>query len=772
MRLYITEKPAQVVALKKVVKGNVLYAPLAGHILETWSPEDYDKELTLSNWHKATIEGKYPFFPKEFKKRVKPNSSFMMNGKKMTSDYKKKFAEAKEMIEKCSEIVLAADPDNEGVVLAMEVVEACNATKKVIGMINMAKLDPISLAKEIQIIDKIPYKKMNDAGNTRGIFDWLFGMNLSPIATIYLGGGKTIHMGGVKLPTIRMVVERDLAFESFAEIPFWELKGIARDPKTKIEFPITIKYDGMDRLDSEEIAKNAAKELSKIVKVSEYKETNKKSAPPKPYSLTDLQVEAGRLYKLNAKSVADIAQKLYANGDQSYPRTEENYYAEGQYAEIDQTISNLRSIDTFAKVKLNVPYLKRDIFNDKKLEGKAHTALCPTLQKANVDGMGDLDRKIYMLVATRYFIQFMEDYQYLNISIKANEGKFEISASENIEVFKGWKELSKGNDDDEVNAKRTFPTMSKGEDLEIVKIELKKGFTKPKPRFTEASLLKAMERISTIYDDPQVKEHLGENGIGTPATRATIIEDLKRDKKTSKGKTIAIEPYLRIEGGKVISTQKARDIIKLLPDEITSPVLRADLEAMTKSIVYKNADAKEVLKTIEAKIVDFVEKIKQVGKDNNIKISSGLSFDGISDKLVAFAQSIAKSMNVELDASTLEDKDKLKEFIEKNKNNLEYSFSEKQKAILEKIDDKKIQDLLKKSNVSKEEFDLGNQAIKDFFSKSMVFKLSDKQKAMFEKNKDKISKPVLDLIAKKDEFDEAEWKKVKGALDKLFKSFK
>ena len=74
MRLYINEKPAQVVALKKVVKGNVLYAPLAGHILETWAPEDYDKELTLSNWHKATIEGKYPFFPKEFKKRVKPNS--------------------------------------------------------------------------------------------------------------------------------------------------------------------------------------------------------------------------------------------------------------------------------------------------------------------------------------------------------------------------------------------------------------------------------------------------------------------------------------------------------------------------------------------------------------------------------------------------------------------------------------------------------------------------------------------------------------------------
>ena len=775
MRLYITEKPSQVVALKKVIKENVLYAALAGHIIETYAPEDYDKELSLSNWHKSVMAEKYPFFPKEFKKKVKANSTFMMNGKKMVSDYKKKFEEAKSMIEKATEIVLASDPDNEGVVLAMEVIEACNASHKVIGMINMAKLDPSSLSKEVKTLDKIPYRKMNDAGNLRGVFDWLFGMNLSPVATIYLGGGKTIHMGGVKLPTIRMVVERDIAFESFAEIPFWELKGIAKDPKTNIEFPVTIKYDGLDRLDSEEVAKNAVKELSKIVKVASYSETNKKSAPPKPYSLTDLQVEAGRMYKLNAKNVADIAQKLYANGDQSYPRTEENYYAEGQYGEVEQTISNLQSIDTFSKVKLNKPYLKRDVFNDKKLDGKAHTALCPTLQKANVSAMSDLDRKIYMLVATRYFIQFMEDYQYLNISIKSNDGKFEISASENIETFKGWKELSKGYDDDEVNAKRTFPIMSKGEDLEIVKVEMKKGFTKPKPRFTEASLLKAMERISTIYDDAQVKEHLGENGIGTPATRAAIIEDLKKDKKISKGKTIAIEPYFKIEGGKVISTQKARDIIKILPDEISSPVLRADLEAMTKSIVYKNADAKEILKTIENKITDFSNQIIKISKDNNIKISSGLSFGGISDKQISFAKSIAKSANVELTQDILEDKDKLKEFIEKHKGSATYSISDKQKSILEKIEDDKIQSLIAKTELTKEDFDLCNQAIKDYLSnasKNRVWKLSDKQKAMLEKNKDKVSKPILDLISKKDEFSDDEWKKIQSAIQKLFKGFK
>jgi len=772
MKLYITEKPSQVIALKKVIKEQVLYAPLAGHIFRQYRPTEYNDTLTFENWHKNSVENVYPFFPKEFKKKVSETSFFMMNGKKLKSDYKKKFNDIKPQIEQCDEIVIASDPDNEGVVLAMEVIEACGATDKVIGMINMAKLDPISLAKEVKIMNKIPYKLMNDAGNTRAQFDWLFGMGLSPIASVYLGRGQTVHMGGVKLPTIRMIVERDIAFESFDEIPFWEIKGIAKDPKTGKEFPINFKYDGEERFDSEDGAKNALKELGKSVKINDYKEANKTSAPPKPYSLTDLQSEASRMLKINTKMVADIAQRLYSNGDQSYPRTEENFYAEGQYVEIGKTVGNLQKLDKFKNINLATPYKKRAIFNDKKLEGKAHTALCPTMQEANVSSMSDLDKKVYLLVATRYFIQFMEDYKYLNIVIKSKDGKFEISASENVEQSKGWKGLTGKSGFDDANSERTFPKLVKGDEIYIVKTELKRGTTKPKPRFTEASLLKAMERIATIYDDAEVKEHLGENGIGTPATRAAIIEDLK---KTKNGKK-TVEPYLKIEKGKIISTQKSRDIIEILPKNITSPVLRAELESMTKAIVYNGTKKDDVLKVIENKIKLFAKEIKEVSASNGIEISEKAGYGNvITEKQLAFAGRIADSVGISLPKECTEDKAKLKAWIDKHKENMSYSFSEKQREILLKAEVTKIKNYAIRSDLTKEEFDEGNKWIKDFFeesAKTRIYNLSEKQRNVIVNEKNKTPKTLLKMIDGKEEFTKDEFDKIQRFLKKIFSSWK
>ena len=533
-------------------------------------------------------------------------------------------------------------------------------------------------------------------------------------------------------------------------------------------------FEGVDvNKIAEEAAKRAVNELNKKVKVSDYRESNKNSQPPKPYSLTDLQAEGGRLFKYSAQIVSDSSQRLYINGDQSYPRTEENYYAEGQYVEIDDTISHLRNIDLFKNIKLNKPYIKREIFNDKKLDGKAHTALCPTMQKANDSTMTDIDRKIYMLVATRYFIQFMEDYKYLNISIKSVDGKFEISASENIETSKGWKELFSSDNEEEVMAKRTFPVLTKGDDLYIVKIDMKKGTTKPKPRFTESTLLKAMEKISSIYDDPQVKEHLGENGIGTPATRASILEDLKANKKKTPKGMIDIEPYLKIEKGKVISTQKARDIIKLLPDNITSPVLRAELESMTKSIVFDNQDSNKILIKIEETIRQFAKDIINVSKNANIKISNS-GFGGISDKQISYAKSIAKSMGIEVPKDCVDDNEKLKAFIEKNKGDMEFKFSEKQISILEKIEDAKLSKILKQDTLSKDDFEYGNGLIKKYFDSSKSSKkytLSDKQKAVILNENNNAPKALAKIVESQTEFDFEDYDKIQKFLAKVFKSF-
>jgi DNA topoisomerase-3 len=256
MTLYITEKPSQVEALRDALKKTNMYngveiVPLAGHIMQLYDFEDYDKSLSDS-WINLVMDKKVPFFPKELKKKIKPKSSFIANGKKITSDYKKKFDDIKDKISRATKIILATDPDNEGATLGLEVIEKCNALSKVQGMINMSKLDITSLSKEVSIMNKLPYMNMYYAGDSRAYFDQTFGINMSIIATVVLGKGNTLQVGGVKLPTIRMVVERDLAFESHKEIPYWTLKAKATYNNQTFDIDIFLKDE--EKFDKEEDA--------------------------------------------------------------------------------------------------------------------------------------------------------------------------------------------------------------------------------------------------------------------------------------------------------------------------------------------------------------------------------------------------------------------------------------------------------------------------------------------------------------------------------------
>lgn len=761
--LYITEKPKQVGFLKAVIKDpNAMYYPLAGHILSALEPEEYDSDFG-KKWYEIYNSGKLPLIPSEYKKKVTPKKKYRTaDGKTGVTDYPAKFEEVKAAIKECDQIIIASDPDNEGANLALEVIKKCNAEKKVIGMVNMSKLDPISLASALKDIKTIPYNTMSDAADARAIFDWLFGMNLTIAATVLLGQGKTIHMGGVKLPVIRMVVERDLAFETFKEIPFWTIKAIAKDPKTNKEFPVTIKYKGEEKFDKEDAAKKALEQLAKSFKIDNYAETMKASIPPLLFSLTDLAAEAAKLYKFPIKMTENLAQALYEKQIQSYPRTEENYIALGQYVEVAPTVSHLQKISDFAALPpLAKPYLKRRVFSDKELDGKAHTALTPTMKGIDINNLSDEERKIYLLVAKRYYSQFMPDYEYLNISLKTNQNDFEISANDNIEVSLGWKELGGS---DRYSNQREIPVLAKGDQLTLVSVELKKGSTKPKERFTETSLLKGMERISSIYDDEEVKEHLKANGIGTPATRGTIIQDLFNDKGKDGKK---IEPYFIKDKGKVISTKKARDTIAILSDNLTSPILRANLEAMTKDIVKGNITLKDAVKEIEKNIRNMHQDIVNIATKNNLKAYDKGSSTVPSLKQIEFAQKVASNLGVKLSQDILEDRTKISEWLEGQKNNIKYTFSEKQMEIVKKITTPTVVAIANKTSFSKEEYDLIQGEIKKMFD-NFSYKLSEKQRAILENPDNKITPAITKLISAKTEYNKEEWEKINTAIKKVF----
>lgn len=614
MTLYITEKPSQISALKDALSKNGMYkdveiVALAGHIMKLYDFEDYDKTLTGS-WTNLVLDQKVPFFPGALKKMVKPKSSFVSNGKTISSDYKKKFADVKEKISKASKIILATDPDNEGATLGLEVIEACNALNKVSGMINMSKLDIASLSQEVKVTNKLPYMKMYECGDSRAYFDQMFGINTSIIATVALGNGKTLQIGGVKLPTIRMVVERDLTFEQHKEIPYWTIKAKAKYDNQS--FDIDIYLDDTEKFDTELEALNIKEKVCAILKgkINGFTSQDKTEAPPKPYSLTDLQSESNKRYKLSADDTLKTAQKLYADFKiQSYPRTDCNYYANGEYDSVSTILSNLSSINKFKKFidaidNISKP-IKRKIFDDSKIE--AHTALAPT-QEASTDKyqeLSDKDSKIFDLVAMRYIIQFLEDYKYLDISGKGViENNIYFKFGENVTQSLGWKIST-----DFTPVQRTIPTMKGNDIVEIDKnsITITKGTSKPKPRFTEATLLKAMEKVHRFFDDEKVKKELGDNGIGTPATRAEILKQLRTSRKND-------EPYFNVDkSGKITSTLKARDLINILPEHISSPILRANMEAKLKEIIRGNLSKEAYFLEVQKIVKEINQTIITIG---------------------------------------------------------------------------------------------------------------------------------------------------------------
>jgi len=618
MTLYITEKHSQVAPLKKALgnQKDIQVTNLVGHIVQLLKPDEYDNGPGKA-WASAYKNNKFPFCPDKWVK-------------KMTPDKKDVFNKVKKLIKESDEIILAPDPDNEGVTLAMELVEMTGGLDKVKGMINMSKLDHSSLTKEIKIINKIPYERMYQAGLARSYIDWLTGMNLTSLATVIVGNAfpsdqQPIHFGGVKSPTIRMVVERDLQFESFDNIPFWQIKGIGKCNGK--EFPIEVKLEGNTKFDTEKRAQDILNNLiSKKTIVNKYSESNKKTQPPAPYSLTQLQVKANSKYKYKADEVlTKMAQPLYESGFQSYPRTDCNFYAEGSYEEVSSTLDAVAIYHSDLKEVINnikPPFLKRPIFDDSKVS--AHTALSPTsTPPKNIST--PLDR-IYKMVAERYVIQFLNDYEYLNIKgsslINIDNEEIEIAFSENVTTNIGWKIIgSKEEEEDEDSQERSIPKLSKNDELEIISLDLKKGETKPKPRFKDGSLLTAMENISKIFDDEEVKKFLKGKGIGTVATRANILQEL-----------IKGGYFTRDKKGNLISTEKSRKYIDIIPKNMTSPVLRANMEASLTDILDGKAEVEGIVTSTMSSIKEFKKELEDIAIQRKIPASRAANFKEIEEK--------------------------------------------------------------------------------------------------------------------------------------------
>lgn len=566
MILFIAEKPSMAAELAKCLPGPLRrkdgYIETGGgvvtwgygHILRQAEPDEYD--VKYKKWRAEDL----PIIPEQWKLLV-------------ADSCKKQFKVINELIEQATEIVHAGDPDREGQLLIDEVLEYVN-NQKPVKRILLNALDEKSIKKAlITQRDNHEFYNLKQSALGRARADWLVGMNLSRAWTLSArkaGHDGVFPVGRVKTPTLALVVRREREIKDFKPIDYFLIKAdfehengvFTASWKAKDEQP---GRDSEGRLVDAAIAQaliekiQGTKEPARIVSCAT---TAKKEAQRLPFSLSALQVLAGKRYGYDPQTVLTGAQALYEKKLTTYPRSDCDFLPESQRTDAPVILNNLRAsnhADLAAWAGKADPTIKSRAWNDKKIT--AHHAIIPTEVPCKLAALKDVEQNLYFLIAQAYIAQFYPIHVYKQTRAEIEHAGEDFTATGRVIVELGWKGLysaepKEAEDDDS----KTLPAMKKGDKADIIRAVADKKATKPPVRFTASTLLQAMKEIHKYVKNPELKKQLKDvSGIGTEATRATIIKEL-----TMRG-------FLKETKKHLYPTDAAYLLIDALPDELTYP---------------------------------------------------------------------------------------------------------------------------------------------------------------------------------------------------------
>lgn len=614
MRLFIAEKPSlgRAIAenLGKGVKhtgyiavngGDDIVTWCFGHILEQFNPDEYDEKYR--KWNMEDL----PIIPGTWKLKIKKGAAAQ-------------FKIIKDLCGKADYIVNAGDPDREGQLLVDEVLEYIGS-KKPTKRILLNALDEKSVKAALDDLrDNKEFTSFRDSARARSQADWLIGMNLSRAYTIKgrdAGYEGVIHVGRVQTPTLALVVRREQEIENFKPATHYICQVMFSHANGSI--PVTLKYKADAKgLDDEGRMLDKAAAAALLVKVvrekkgviNKVEQKQKQEGQRLPYSLSSLQVEAGRKYGYSPQEVLDTMQSLYEKKLTTYPRSDCEFLPTNQLDDAKTIIGHLQRIDALSGfcTKADISIRSR-CWNDAKIS--AHHAIIPTTVPTAFAALPENEQRLYIMVAKAYLAQFFPIHSYLatKVIIECAEETF-IGNGKSITEL-GWKFLYKKDKTDKDNEEEVeLPDIQEGDKVEYDKGEIKEKVTAPPSRYTDATLLQAMKEIYKYVKDKELAEGLKEcKGIGTEATRAGIIEILKK------------AGFCEVEKKKLVPTEKGRMAIQALPDEITYPDTTARWEAALDDIVEKKAnmaDFMEAQKDILNKLLQSAKKAKLTANKNAV----------------------------------------------------------------------------------------------------------------------------------------------------------
>lgn len=597
MELVIAEKPSVAQSIAAVLgatqrkdgylEGNeYLVSWCVGHLVELAQPESYEEA-----WKKWSYES-LPIIPQEWQHEVK-------------SDTKAQYQILKKLMhdDRVDAVVCATDAGREGELIF-------RLTYNMAGCRKPMKRLWISSMEESAIRDGFhnlrpgsDYDNLYHSALCRQEADWLVGINGTRLFTV-LYGGKALKVGRVQTPTLAMLVDRESKIMNFKKEAYYmaHIMGNGLD---------AVSEHISDKTEAERIA--GACENGQALVTSVVKE-EKWVAPPKLYDLTTLQRDANRLFGFTAKQTLEYTQSLYEKKLVTYPRTDSQYLSNDMEGTAKNVIEAIFNSLLFEQNIMFNPDIKR-ILNSKKVTD--HHAIIPTMEiiKQDLKAIPESEMKILSLCANRLLCATGEKHIYnsTKAEITCNNIVFKVSGKE---VWKnGWKEFEDffknsyktTEDKSDAEEEKKLPELREGMAIMVEQTKVSEHFTQPPKHYTEDSLLSAMERagVEDMGDEVERK------GLGTPATRADIIEKLVKD------------GFVKREKKQMIPTEDGMKLITILPDVVKSPKLTADWENELTLVSKGEVAAEQFMSGIEAMVTDLVKTYHSVSDEQKAMFGTG-----------------------------------------------------------------------------------------------------------------------------------------------------
>jgi DNA topoisomerase III len=568
-----------------------------GHLLELTPPEDYDERF--KKWRMDDL----PIIPTEF--HVRPRDA---KSKKQLNVIHKLLKR-----EDVDRVINACDAGREGELIFTHVYETAGIEKPVerLWISSMTKTAIREGFEKLRPDQQL--EPLREAARSRSEADWLVGMNATRAATIrgraWVGG--VVSIGRVQTPTLAMMVKREREIQAFVPEPYW-LVHATFDPR----------YEGL-WFEGEETRLKDGKRADEIVekvkgkkgRVESVERKEQSERAPLLYDLTSLQRDANRRFGFSARRTLSAAQSLYEGKKAiTYPRTNSRFLSGDLVPQLKPTAATLVSIPDYtegARYVLGLDQLPLGrVVNDAKVDD--HHAIIPTDIDHDVSAFSPDERRIFDLIARRFLAVFHPPARYARTTVitEVEEERFRTRGKVTLEA--GWRGVygleaddpQKAKQDEDAEGEGELPALEQGQEVTCVEVESEAKETKPPPRYTEATLLSAMETAGKLVDDEELREAMKERGLGTPATRAEIIETLIR------------REYIERVSKDLQPTPKGLQVVTMLEtNPVTSPELTGDWEKQLRDIEHGNGDRGAFINGIADFTKSTVEEIANLDKE-------------------------------------------------------------------------------------------------------------------------------------------------------------